>query len=47
MGFFLYDVISTGDVYSIHGPLSEALVYNPHKRHEAWRFITYMLVHVG
>ncbi|XP_077532708.1 uncharacterized protein LOC144145091 [Haemaphysalis longicornis] len=32
----------TGDV-----PEDSPLVYNPHKRQEAWRFVTLMFVHVG
>lgn len=30
-----------------NGTIAKLFIYNPHKRHEAWRFITYMLVHVG
>ncbi|CAH0402905.1 unnamed protein product [Chilo suppressalis] len=30
-----------------NGPIAKLFIYNPHKRQEAWRFITYMLVHVG
>ncbi|CAK9824140.1 Rhomboid-related protein 3 [Anthophora retusa] len=43
---FLYDVI----VYkspSIEGPAATLFVYNPHKRYQAWRYLTYMFVHVG
>ncbi|XP_013145556.1 PREDICTED: rhomboid-related protein 2 isoform X1 [Papilio polytes] len=29
------------------GPIAQMFIYNPHKRQEAWRFLTYMLVHVG
>ncbi|XP_035448528.1 rhomboid-related protein 2 isoform X2 [Spodoptera frugiperda] len=29
------------------GTIGQLFIYNPHKRQEAWRFITYMLVHVG
>ncbi|XP_059470077.1 rhomboid-related protein 2 [Neocloeon triangulifer] len=47
MILFLVDVISTGDSYSVNGPIATVLIYNPHKRHEAWRFLTYMFVHVG
>ncbi|XP_065349629.1 rhomboid-related protein 2 [Cloeon dipterum] len=47
MTIFLIDVTSTKDPYSVNGPLSSVLIYNPHKRHEAWRFLTYMFVHVG
>lgn len=30
-----------------NGTIAQVFIYNPHKRHEAWRFLTYMLVHVG
>ncbi|CAB3220248.1 unnamed protein product [Arctia plantaginis] len=30
-----------------NGTIAKLFIYNPHKRHEAWRFLTYMLVHVG
>lgn len=42
---FLYDVI----VYSpsVEGPAATLFIYNPHKRYEAWRYLTYMFVHVG
>ncbi|KAF4517754.1 hypothetical protein B566_EDAN002959 [Ephemera danica] len=33
--------------YTTEGPLAVALIYNPYKRVEAWRFFTYMFVHVG
>lgn len=29
------------------GPIAQIFIYNPHRREEAWRFLTYMLVHVG
>ncbi|XP_072934187.1 rhomboid-related protein 2 isoform X2 [Epargyreus clarus] len=29
------------------GPMAQLFIYNPNKRYEAWRFLTYMLVHVG
>lgn len=43
---FLYDVI----VYkspSVEGPAATLFIYNPHKRYQAWRYLTYMFVHVG
>ena len=30
-----------------NGPVATLFIYNPRKREEAWRFITYMFVHVG
>lgn len=29
------------------GPIATALIYDPHRRYEAWRYLTYMFVHVG
>lgn len=29
------------------GPVATALIYNPHRRYEAWRYVTYMFVHIG
>ncbi|CAG9126400.1 hypothetical protein JYU34_011694 [Plutella xylostella] len=29
------------------GPIAKVFIYNPHRRDQAWRFLTYMLVHVG
>ncbi|XP_049879529.1 rhomboid-related protein 2 isoform X2 [Pectinophora gossypiella] len=43
--FFCYDA-AKGKT-SANGPIAQLLIYNPYKRNEAWRFITYMLVHVG
>jgi len=43
---FLWDVISEGES-SVHGPVATLFIYNPFKRYEAWRFVTYMFVHVG
>ncbi|XP_076667816.1 rhomboid-4 isoform X3 [Andrena cerasifolii] len=43
---FLCDVI----VYkspSVEGPAATLFIYNPHKRYQAWRYLTYMFVHVG
>ncbi|KAL4715286.1 hypothetical protein ACJJTC_010856 [Scirpophaga incertulas] len=30
-----------------NGPIAKLFIYNPHRRQEAWRFLTYMFVHVG
>ncbi|CAH0402903.1 unnamed protein product [Chilo suppressalis] len=42
---FCYD--ATQGNTDANGPIAIIFIYNPHKRQEAWRFITYMLVHVG
>uniref|UniRef100_A0A1B6LK46 EF-hand domain-containing protein n=2 Tax=Graphocephala atropunctata TaxID=36148 RepID=A0A1B6LK46_9HEMI len=47
MGFFLYDVAVTHTLMSTDGPVAKLFIYDPHKRMEAWRFLTYMFVHIG
>lgn len=42
---FCYDA-ARGNTQA-NGPIAQVLIYSPYKRHEAWRFITYMFVHVG
>lgn len=32
---------------TVDGPIATVLVYDPHRRREVWRYITYMFVHVG
>ncbi|EDW30651.1 GL26733 [Drosophila persimilis] len=32
---------------STSGPAATLFIYNPYKRYEAWRFVSYMFVHVG
>ncbi|XP_043485829.1 rhomboid-related protein 2-like isoform X2 [Polistes fuscatus] len=43
---FLYDVIEHKSL-SMDGPAATLFIYNPHKRYQAWRYVTYMFVHVG
>lgn len=43
---FLSDYIYA-DTVMADGPLATTLLFTPYKRYEAWRFITYMFVHVG
>lgn len=39
------DINSIGT--SVNGPAATLFIYNPRRRDEAWRFVTYMFVHVG
>lgn len=32
---------------TIDGPAAQVFIYNPYKRNEVWRFLTYMFVHIG
>ncbi|KAL6257164.1 hypothetical protein P5V15_012095 [Pogonomyrmex californicus] len=43
---FMYDVIKHKSL-SVEGPAATLFIYNPHKRYQAWRYLTYMFVHVG
>jgi len=42
---YLYDHFTSGTLLS--GPAATLFIYNPHRRAEAWRYFTYMLIHVG
>ena len=43
--FFLYDLHT--DSRPVEGPMANLFIYNPHRRYQAWRYLTYMFVHVG
>ncbi|XP_011501874.1 PREDICTED: rhomboid-related protein 3 isoform X2 [Ceratosolen solmsi marchali] len=43
---FLYDTVAHNAV-AVEGPTATLFIYNPHKRYQAWRYLTYMFVHVG
>jgi rhomboid-related protein 1/2/3 len=43
---FVTDKI-TADTVMADGPIAAKLLYTPYRRFEAWRFLTYMFVHVG
>ncbi|XP_050442870.1 rhomboid-related protein 2 [Adelges cooleyi] len=44
---FTWDVVKLQTTESIRGPMASTFIFNPHRRREAWRFLTYMFVHVG
>lgn len=44
---FFIDVGLGYDSTTARGPTAQALIYDPRRREEAWRFITYMFVHIG
>ena len=48
VGVFIYYAVTMGDVgpYS-PVPWSSPLIYDPRRRMEAWRFISYMFLHAG
>ncbi|XP_071447141.1 rhomboid-related protein 2 [Hetaerina americana] len=43
---FVWDVVVMG-TSTPSGPVAQLLIYNPRKRQEAWRFLSYMFVHIG
>uniref|UniRef100_A0A915KLG4 Peptidase S54 rhomboid domain-containing protein n=1 Tax=Romanomermis culicivorax TaxID=13658 RepID=A0A915KLG4_ROMCU len=46
---YVYYVIQEGCVMSLTEPqpLKSPLIFNPERRFEIWRFITYMMIHIG
>jgi membrane associated rhomboid family serine protease len=46
VAIFLTDLVNAGTVMA-DGPVATKLLYTPYRRFEAWRFFTYMFVHVG
>ncbi|XP_046647042.1 rhomboid-related protein 2-like [Daphnia pulicaria] len=48
LGVFIYYAIEMGEV-GPNGPVpfKSPLIYDPYKRYEAWRFLSYMLIHAG
>ncbi|XP_055612379.1 rhomboid-related protein 2-like [Uranotaenia lowii] len=47
---FIVDIIYTDDGQmgmSTNGPIATIFIYNPQVRQQAWRFATYMFVHIG
>ncbi|XP_029733981.1 rhomboid-related protein 2 isoform X2 [Aedes albopictus] len=47
--FFVIDIIETNNQMgtSTNGPMATLFIYNPQLREQAWRFVTYMFVHIG
>lgn len=45
---FVYYAVKLGDV-SMSGPIpfDSLFIYNPYKRYEVWRYMTYMFIHAG
>ncbi|XP_015114444.1 rhomboid-related protein 2 [Diachasma alloeum] len=46
---YVYDIVKepTKAPSELDGPTAKLLIYNPRKRYEAWRYLTYMFVHAG
>ena len=53
LGIYLYHVVHFPSVHGLpitwHGPVPycSVLIYDPYRRWEAWRYVTYMCVHIG
>ncbi|XP_014243641.1 protein rhomboid [Cimex lectularius] len=47
IGVFIFDFYNQRGANVTNTPASHLFIYNPHRRKEAWRFLTYMFVHVG
>ncbi|XP_068086669.1 rhomboid-related protein 2 isoform X2 [Anabrus simplex] len=46
IALFAWDAFKD-DKTDANGPVATALLYDPKRRYEAWRYLTYMFVHVG
>ena len=46
---YLYYCVTMNDTFSVTEPtpLHSPLIYDPHRRYEAWRFLTYTFLHKG
>lgn len=46
---FLYYGLRSTEPLTLIGPVpfQSKLIYNPHRRYEVWRFLTYMFIHAG
>ncbi|XP_025833635.1 rhomboid-related protein 2 isoform X2 [Agrilus planipennis] len=44
--FYAIDA-AKGSTVNATGPIASLFIYDPHRRYEAWRYITYMFVHIG
>ena len=48
IALYLYDVVEGSNKSSfLDDPAAQLFIYNPHKRYQIWRYITYMFVHAG
>ena len=46
MFVFFYDGINLSELH-VDGPLNSLLIYQPDKRHQLWRFVSYATLHAG
>jgi rhomboid-related protein 1/2/3 len=47
--YYVFDLKNCGIAVNARAgvPMYSPLIYNPCKRYEAWRFLTYMFIHQG
>lgn len=46
--FYIIDEVkSPGSSMYAGGPMADLFIYDPQRRKQAWRFLTYMFVHIG
>lgn len=45
--FCIDEAYEANSTKSASGPVANVFIYNPSKRREAWRYVTYMFVHIG
>ncbi|KAK6743361.1 hypothetical protein RB195_010552 [Necator americanus] len=49
LAIYAYYTVEAGEGVSITGPVptSSPLIFNPHRKSEVWRFVSYMFIHIG
>lgn len=48
LSLFTYHTLNTGEADPVGPvPIDSLFIYHPDKRHELWRFMTYMFLHAG
>ncbi|PIO63007.1 peptidase, S54 family [Teladorsagia circumcincta] len=49
VAIYIYYTIESGEGVSITGPVpsKSPLIFNPYRKSEVWRYITYMFIHIG
>lgn len=45
--FIADEIQESGSVLTGRGPIAQKLIFNPSTKEEAWRYMSYMFVHIG
>lgn len=45
--FIADEILESGSTTTGRGPIAKNLIFNPYTKEEAWRYLSYMFVHIG